>query len=495
MEQSFAAAWGTSGFLPHGFCLAWDPALLWTTVVSHGVIGLSYFSIPFAIFHFMRRQKDLKFNALFLMFGLFILACGATHFIGLASIWFPAYRLEAAMLALTAGVSLATAILMWPLVPEASRFLDVQKRTREKLQSANLQLEESYARLQQHSEDLTHIGELSAVLQACQGLDEMQAPISRFNAVLFPGYSGALYLMHASRNYLECVSCFGGMTCGAPVFNPIDCWALRRGQLNWQGHNGLHCAHVPAAGAGRSICVPVTAQGEVIGISYMQADVMVGESEFEGSRPHLEQIATMVADRIGIAVANVKLRESLRLQSIRDPLTKLLNRRFLEESLPRELSRAKRQASPLAVMMIDVDHFKEFNDSFGHEAGDAALRVIAEQLDDMFRGSDIACRFGGEEFAVVLPQTTPEQAQEKAQELCRRIRQLVLQHREQVTGSLTLSVGIAGYPANSGAMSGLIEAADQALYRAKRAGRDQVVRCEAIPLVISGGGQAAGEPT
>ena len=140
MAQWSTTLTGSSGFLPHGFCLAWDPLLLWTTVLSHGVIGLAYFSIPFAIFRFMRGQRNLKFNALFLMFGLFILACGATHFISLASIWFPAYRLEAAVLALTAGVSLATALLMWPLVPQASAFLDGQARTREELQAAKLRL-------------------------------------------------------------------------------------------------------------------------------------------------------------------------------------------------------------------------------------------------------------------------------------------------------------------------------------------------------------------
>jgi diguanylate cyclase (GGDEF)-like protein len=485
MEQLFGIVGGASGFLPHGYCLAWDPALLWTTVISHGVIGLSYFSIPFAIFRFMRGQRDLKFNALFLMFGVFILACGTTHFIGLASIWYPEYRLEAAVLALTAGVSLSTAIVMWPLVPEASRYLDNQKRTRAELQSANARLEESYARLQAHSQDLTAIGELSAILQACQSLDEMVGPINRFGTTLFPRHAGALYLVHASRNYLECVTRFGGCD-GGPVFGPNDCWGLRRGQPHWHGQAGLHCQHVPAGTpADRTLCVPVTAQGEVIGIAHLQTEADLGEAELQSGRAHLEQIAAMVADRIGIAVANVKLRESLRLQSIRDPLTKLLNRRYLEESLPRELGLAKRQGSPLSVLMIDVDHFKQFNDTFGHEAGDVALRTIGEELDSMFRGSDIACRFGGEEFAVVLPQAAPEQAQQKAQELCGRIRKLVLLHKERVMSPVTLSVGVAGFPQHSATMSGLIDAADQALYRAKRAGRDQVV-CSEAHLVQAG---------
>src|ERR1700744_3453300 len=106
----------SSGFLPHGYCLAWDPTLLWTMVVSHAVIGLSYFSIPVALLYFVRRQKQLRFNWMFLMFGAFILGCGASHVIALVNIWHPVYHLDAAVLAMTAGVSLATAILLWPLV-------------------------------------------------------------------------------------------------------------------------------------------------------------------------------------------------------------------------------------------------------------------------------------------------------------------------------------------------------------------------------------------
>ncbi len=627
MTLQFADLATGSGFLPHGYCLAWDPLLLWTIVIAHVVIGLSYFSIPIAIFYFLKRQKDLRFNSLFLMFGLFILACGTTHFISLVNIWYPIYRLDASALAVTAGISLATALMLWPLIPQVSAFLHRQRLTQENLQTANLrlgdslgqleqrriqaeqserrfrlsfenapigkaivgldgrwidvnhalcamlgyseqellagsfqdithpndierdlthvgdllagrgnsyrmekryfhklghaihaqldvavqrdeqgqpvhfisqiqdisarkrveaelqdskrQLEAGFARLERQNEEITVLGELSAILQACHSFDEMLPPIGRFAQLLFPGFSGALYLMHASRNYLECVTHFGQPDLGESVFHPDACWALRRGQQHWLGQDELRCMHVLASAADRStLCIPVMAHGEIIAVFFLQADAAIGNLQLQEMRPHLEQLAAMVADRIGIAIANVRLRETLRLQSIRDPLSGLLNRRYLEESLPRELGLARRERQKLAVLMIDVDHFKRFNDTYGHETGDQALRLIGQLFISQFRGSDIACRFGGEEFAIVLPRTDLIQARTRAQELLEKVRQLEVTHQGAVVGTLTISLGIACFPEQGETAAALIEAADQALYQAKRKGRNCLVCSE-----------------
>jgi len=224
------------------------------------------------------------------------------------------------------------------------------------------------------------------------------------------------------------------------------------------------------------------AHGETIAVFFLQADAEVSSVEIQQLQPHLEQLAVMVADRIGIAIANVRLRETLRLQSIRDSLSGLLNRRYLEEFLPRELGLAQRERHALAVLMIDVDHFKRFNDTYGHETGDQALRLLGELFSSQFRGSDIACRFGGEEFAVVLPRTGLAQAQLRAQQLLEKIRQLEVTYRGLVVGSLTISLGIACFPEQGDTANALIEAADQALYQAKRNGRNCIV-CSEVTAV------------
>jgi len=190
--------------------------------------------------------------------------------------------------------------------------------------------------------------------------------------------------------------------------------------------------------------------------------------------PSRLQLATTFAVQTGLALANLKLREVLKEQAIRDPLTGLHNRRFLEEMLARELARARRNKTPLAVIMADVDHFKRFNDTYGHDAGDTVLRSVAQTLKDHIRGSDIACRFGGEEFTLVLPETAIDAAREKTESLRQAIASLVLSHAGRPLGTITMSFGLAIFPEHGSDAAGLLQAADQALYRAKNDGRNRV---------------------
>lgn len=171
----------------------------------------------------------------------------------------------------------------------------------------------------------------------------------------------------------------------------------------------------------------------------------------------------------------VRLTETLRQQSIRDPLTGLFNRRFMEEALLRELLRAERLEQSLSVIMLDIDHFKRFNDTFGHDAGDLVLRQVGAFLHAHIRGADIACRYGGEEFILVLPGASLAAAQARADQLRLVTRDLVLQYEGQSLGTFSFSIGVAGYPEHGRIYSALLRAADEALYRAKRAGRDRVV--------------------
>jgi diguanylate cyclase (GGDEF)-like protein len=188
-----------------------------------------------------------------------------------------------------------------------------------------------------------------------------------------------------------------------------------------------------------------------------------------------QQFAIAMAGHIALALSNLRLSEKLRHQSIRDPLTGLFNRRYMEESLERELRRAVRNNELVALLMIDIDHFKQFNDTFGHQAGDTLLREFGTFLRQRTRGQDVACRFGGEEFVIILTASSLDGASQRAELLREELKQLVVQHVGQVLGALSISIGVSAFPNHGSSAEELLNAADRALYRAKSEGRDKVV--------------------
>jgi diguanylate cyclase (GGDEF)-like protein len=217
------------------------------------------------------------------------------------------------------------------------------------------------------------------------------------------------------------------------------------------------------------LCVPILAQGETLGILHFQAT---------DEAPHLEasqlSFKTTFAGQLGLSIANIRLREALRTQSVRDALTGLYNRRYLEEILEREVRRAARASQSLGVLMIDLDHFKNFNDTYGHDAGDAVLRETGASLTKGIRAEDFVCRFGGEEFVVILPTANLEAACARAESLRLKMKELTVLHQGKSMGMLTISVGVAVFPDHGSSPKELMAAADAALYEAKRNGRDQI---------------------
>jgi len=169
------------------------------------------------------------------------------------------------------------------------------------------------------------------------------------------------------------------------------------------------------------------------------------------------------------------LREKLREQAMHDQLTGLYNRHYVEEWFGLELRRAQRHGRPIAAIMLDVDHFKGFNDTFGHQAGDLVLRELAGVLRRFARKSDIACRYGGEEFLVLLPECPFDVALRKAEQLREEAAKLKLEDNNRALGSVTVSIGVAAFPDHAQEAEALLRCADEALYRAKEAGRDRVV--------------------
>jgi diguanylate cyclase (GGDEF)-like protein len=236
---------------------------------------------------------------------------------------------------------------------------------------------------------------------------------------------------------------------------------------------------VDPARASGYLCVPVIAQGESLGVIYVQDAAKIGQPLGESTARRKQAFAVNLAEQISLALANLRLRETLRYQSVRDPLTGLFNRRHMEESLQRELHRAARNGKQVPVFMMDLDHFKQFNDSFGHEAGDILLREFGSLLTTQIRGSDIACRYGGEEFVVILVEAGLDVARQRADSLREQVRDMRVQHQGQMLRRVTVSIGVAAFPDHGTSSSQLLNAADKALYAAKAEGGDHVVLAQA----------------
>lgn len=601
-----------SSGIPHGYCIAWEPRLLWTMVIGNGLVALAYFTIPLALYRFLRLQNGLPFGWMFLLFSAFIFFCGVTHVVNIVNLWYPLYRLDGALMAVTAGLSMATAAVLFPSVGRASTYLDAvraqglelqrlngslqasstelharnqalevsERRFRQTLENAPIGLaviaidgrfievnqvlaqitgytaEElrqmdtetltqpedlgrireqsrrliegdasSYRLMQQVAhrsgrritiqidvsllreadgrplhfivqiQDITErqrveqalrareaqsrtLSELDEVLQICQQQSELGAPVAKACLALYPGCSGVLYVRNASRNWVETLHAWGQPMISEPVFAPDECWALRKGHRAWLWLDEPHrhrCKHLGPGEDDRSarLCLPMLAQGEVIGLLHLQLPESLARTL--DLTEHAAGPIEHVASRVGVALANLQLLESLRFQSIRDPLTGLHNRRHLQESLIRDLARAERDGTELAVMMIDIDHFKAFNDQHGHVIGDTALKRVASAIGSFCRRGDLACRYGGEEFTAAMSVVDEASAYKRAQVLC----QLIERMRIEVPGgqelSVTVSIGLAVYPHHANNLESLLGAADEALYCAKRLGRNRVV--------------------
>jgi len=325
--------------------------------------------------------------------------------------------------------------------------------------------------LEKRSERATMLAKMGELLQSCVSLEEVVAAALGFAPKIFPTARGAMSLLNASRSLAEVCGSWTGCQLAAMEFEPISCWALRTGHphLVVAGDSTAPCAH--ASGVKHTyLCIPILAQGETLGILHLQAT----DEEPQLNASELS-FKTTFAAQVGLSITNIRLREALRTQSVRDALTGLYNRRYLEEVLEREVRRASRAAQSLGILMIDLDHFKKFNDTYGHDAGDAVLREIAVSLTKGIRAEDFVCRFGGEEFVVILPTADLASSQARAERLRLKTKELTMLHQGRSMGMITISVGVAAFPEHGESPKELMAAADAALYEAKRGGRDQVV--------------------
>lgn len=329
-------------------------------------------------------------------------------------------------------------------------------------------------RVDSSTNEISILQTLGGLLNACSTLAEAGEIMSNVIPSLLPDFKGGVSIIKSSRNRLDSITHWGGDWPGLEKFLPTDCWALRKGHQYASYKYGIqiHCNHWHDLGQQeQTFCIPLLAQGETIGVLHF----VMGNSEETESNSHL---LNAIAEQIGLTLANIQLRDNLREQAIRDPLTGLYNRRYMLETLDQAHSRAERANESIAILMIDLDHFKRFNDNFGHDAGDHVLKAAANILKESIRQEDIACRFGGEEFCIVCPSTDKKHAQFIAERIGTGIRSLELKINQLPLGTVTASIGIAMYPEHADAMQGIIKIADEALYKAKEEGRDRIIVAE-----------------
>ena len=356
---------------------------------------------------------------------------------------------------------------------KANLTISVAERTAQ-LNAANDELRIQAAELSRRNQEITLFSKMNDFLQTSTTEAEAYSIISETVTQLFPEGSGAVFVLSASRDMLEGAAVWGPLPPANVIFPPSECWALRRGQVHLGIAHERWCPHVTDDGH-MYVCLPLLAQGETLGILHLLAGPVTSNKADEARMVEQCKLAKILADNIGLGIANLKLRESMRNLSIRDPLTGLFNRRYMEEALAQELHRTRRNDAQLAVIMIDIDHFKQFNDSFGHDGGDAVLRALGEFFKKHVRGSDIACRYGGEEFILILSPSTAEGARQRAEKIRQDAGLLSVSHGNRDLGAITLSVGVAIFPDQASEAAAIVKAADLALYQAKRGGRNRVV--------------------
>ncbi|SBS39978.1 Phytochrome-like protein cph2 [Vibrio toranzoniae] len=327
-------------------------------------------------------------------------------------------------------------------------------------------------RIRQRTHEIELMHRLANMLAACNNMVEAQQIVSDILPRILGNVNGSVSLMRASRNQLITQLDWGDIWPGSASFAPEECWSLRKGRAHLSNNDfhSLSCGHMHDMDNNQTLCIPLTAHGNTIGIMHLyfgQGDIKID--------PITEQLAFSVSEHLGLALANLSLQEKLRSQALSDPLTGLFNRRFFDQKLEEHSMNSATSEQPLSLLMLDLDHFKRFNDNFGHDAGDFVLKEISALLKQSVSEDEIACRLGGEELAILLPHYSMQQATEFGQTLCDAVRSMHLEHKGLSLGQLGVSIGVAMYPKPASDTESLVKMADKALYMAKDMGRSRVV--------------------
>ena len=336
------------------------------------------------------------------------------------------------------------------------------------LTDLNRQLEEKTLELEAKKRELIYLSDMADMLYSCEFEDEVYQVVALTCSKLFPNMSGCINIIANSKNYVQINSTWGSERSSKEVFSLSDCWALRRGKLNLLSpcNAGLMCSHLIPPASGAHLCVPLFGQGEVIGILHINA--------LEEISREAQQITEIIARTLGIALNNLSIKQRLTYDSLRDGMTQLFNQSYMQNITEQRLAEADRAGQPLSVIFLDIDNFKSYNSHYGHMTANIVLQGLAKLLLKSIRSFDIACRWGGEEFVIVMPNMTLETLRMRVEQLRIDVEQMQLKDGDQILKSITASFGIAvSEPGIT--VKDFLNRANQAMLEAKRTGKNRVM--------------------
>ena len=343
----------------------------------------------------------------------------------------------------------------------------------------HLSLRSMQKRLKAHNRRLALLNKMSYELQMCRTEEESYRVLSGISEDLFPGVSGVLLRLNVEQIGLESVASWGTRPADIRQLSVDELDVIYHDHINAIEHPevGLISSRIGYALENNALYVPIGSGDDLLAVLAFDFGKDDFESSGNGWQESVESkhlLITQLAEHYALSLVNLILRETLRQESIRDPLTNLYNRRHMEAALSREAFRSKRRGTSIGIVMCDVDHFKSFNDSYGHEAGDVVLQELARLMEESIREEDLVCRYGGEEFLLIFSDITQETAKERAEEFLQKVRNHKIPY--QVTQfRVTMSAGVAVFPEHGQDIQDVVSAADAALYQAKEDGRDRVV--------------------
>jgi diguanylate cyclase (GGDEF)-like protein len=336
------------------------------------------------------------------------------------------------------------------------------------LTELNRQLEEKTLKLEAKKQELIYLSDMADMLYSCESKDEVYQAVALTCSKLFPNMSGCICIISNSKNYVQMNSIWGDERTSKEIFSQSECWALRRAKINLlsSGKSGLVCGHLIQPISGAHLCFPLFGQGEVVGILHIYA---LEEISLED-----QQTTEIIARTLGFALNNLSIKQRLTYDNLRDGMTQLFNQSYMETIAEQRLAEAERLGQPLSVIFLDIDNFKSYNSHYGHLTANIVIQGLAKLLLKSIRSFDIACRWGGEEFVIIMPNMTLENLRKRVEQLRVDVERMQLKDGDQILQGITASFGIAvSEPGIT--VRDFLNRANQAMLEAKRTGKNRVM--------------------